>query len=245
MNVASQVVDGEIEHLIIDGKSEDGSIEILKENTAKFPHLRWISEPDSGQSNAMNKGIKMAAGKWLGILNADDFYEPGILPEVLSLLKKNPDRNTFITGNLLVRNDFDEVISLCQPASISLPFLLADICTWPYNPSAYFYPKALHDSIGFYDENEHFAMDYDFIIRLALAGISMEYYNQTWGNFRMQVNAKTYVDQQASLSWERSEKIRNKYFQKAGMTIRLYTILLKKGWAVRNKILGLYRKIGK
>ena len=58
------------EHIVIDGGSTDGTVEILKQ----YPHLKWISEPDEGQSDALNKGFKMAEGDILGWLNADDVY---------------------------------------------------------------------------------------------------------------------------------------------------------------------------
>ena len=81
-NVASQWQE-EIEHLVVDGGSQDGSVEILKESSNYLQHLRWISEKDNGQSDAMNTGIKMAKGKWISFLNVDDFYENGALNSIL------------------------------------------------------------------------------------------------------------------------------------------------------------------
>lgn len=68
------------EHIIIDGGSTDGTIEILK----KYTHLKWISEPDEGQSDALNKGIRMASADWVLWLNSDDY----ILPSTLEIYKK-------------------------------------------------------------------------------------------------------------------------------------------------------------
>ena len=64
---------GDVEHIVVDGGSTDGTIEILKSN----PQLRWISEADTGQSHALNKGFAMARGEIIGWLNADDTYTPG------------------------------------------------------------------------------------------------------------------------------------------------------------------------
>jgi glycosyltransferase involved in cell wall biosynthesis len=61
------------EHIIVDGGSTDGTVEIIKSYAEKYPHIRWISEKDNGQSDAMNKGISMAKGEILGVLNVDDF----------------------------------------------------------------------------------------------------------------------------------------------------------------------------
>ncbi len=71
-SVLAQAYPG-VEHIVVDGGSTDGTLDILK----RYPHLRWISEPDTGQSNALNKGIAMATGEIVGWLNSDDTYEPG------------------------------------------------------------------------------------------------------------------------------------------------------------------------
>ena len=69
------------EHIIIDACSEDQTIEILK----KYPHLKWISEPDKGQSDALNKGFNKATGDIIGWLNADDIY----LPNTFNIISKS------------------------------------------------------------------------------------------------------------------------------------------------------------
>src|SRR5215510_8009297 len=74
----------EAEHIIIDGGSTDGTLEIIRKYAEQHEHIRWVSEPDRGQSDAMNKGIAVATGKLVGCLNVDDYYEEGVLCEVLS-----------------------------------------------------------------------------------------------------------------------------------------------------------------
>ena len=66
-----------VEHIVVDGGSTDRTVQILREKAETHPHLRWISEPDSGQSDALNKGIALARAEYIGILNVDDFYEFG------------------------------------------------------------------------------------------------------------------------------------------------------------------------
>ena len=241
-NVAGQVALGKIEHLIIDGGSSDGSIEILKTAAEIHSHIRWLSEADEGQSSAMNKGLKMARGKWIGFLNADDFYEPGVLPEVLKLIEKDPERLCLLTGNLNVLDENDCLVKVNKPSSVTLPKLLADVCEWPYNPSAYFYPVSLHDKIGCFSVTEHYAMDYDFILNLAAIRISFEYHNKTWGNFRLQPEAKTVKDQSGNQSFQRAESIRRKFYEQAGISTRITTTFLKIVWALRNKVLGFVRR---
>ena len=65
-----------LEHLIIDGASTDGTLDIVKEYAGKYEHITWVSEKDNGQSDAMNKGIRLAKGEIITFLNVDDFFEP-------------------------------------------------------------------------------------------------------------------------------------------------------------------------
>ena len=237
-NVADQWAEG-IEHLIIDGGSSDGSIQILENLEKQFPHLRWISEKDEGQSDAMNKGIRMAKGNWISFLNVDDFYEPGILPKILEKIVKTKNNNCLLVGNLNIWNENGQLLSVNKPSGMSIGLLLADICDWPVNPSSYFYPVSIHEILGGFPKDEHFAMDYDFIIKLMMAGIPVHYYDEIWGNFRLLPQAKTRSDQAKNSSYLRADSIRNKYFQFAPPGIRLQVWLLKKVWAIRNKLFSL------
>lgn len=243
LNVAGQGVSDQIEHIVIDGGSKDESLDVLENYKKKLSHLRFLSEPDRGQSDAMNKGLQMAKGKWIGFLNADDFYEVGILKSVLEIINTNPEREAFLVGNLNILGENDSAISTCRPATMTMPYLLADICEWPYNPSAYFYPLRLHTKIGYFDPEEHYAMDYDFILRIMHFGVPVEYCNETWGNFRMQIYAKTVADQNAGLSYNRASKLRKMYFTKSNLRVRYATRFLIIFWAIRNKTLGIIRRL--
>lgn len=185
----------------------------------------------------------MARGKWVGFLNADDYYHQGTLQKVISIIQQNPDQEKFLCANLNVLNENDEVISVNKPSSMSLPLLLADICEWPYNPAAYFYPKSLHDKIGAFPTDEHFAMDYDFILRMMHANYPLAYFNQIWGNFRLQPEAKTVKDQAADQSFKRAANLRRKYYLQSGVFVRITTKMLVFLWALRNIILGFSRKL--
>jgi glycosyltransferase involved in cell wall biosynthesis len=75
------------EHIVMDGGSKDGTLEILK----SYPHLKWISEKDEGHYDAMNKGIARSTGEYIVILNADDCFRPGGLAKVAAALEKHPE----------------------------------------------------------------------------------------------------------------------------------------------------------
>ena len=103
------------EHIIVDGGSTDGTVRIIKQYAEQYPHIRWVSEPDKGQSDAMNKGIALAKGEILGFLNVDDFYEPNVLNRVLEIFKTLPNPS-LLMGKCNFLNDQDKVIWVQQPA---------------------------------------------------------------------------------------------------------------------------------
>jgi len=153
------------EHLIIDGGSTDGTVEILKE----YPHLQWISEPDRGQADAINKGFARATGDIITWLNSDDWFAPGIFAEVVQALSQYPvvlggceitDRNrrTIMTVPNLERTWFDMLKSW-------VPYAI------PAQPSIFLRRDALeavrYPDGSFVDESFHFLMDYDLWMRLA------------------------------------------------------------------------------
>jgi len=82
-----------VEHIVTDGVSTDGTVELLKRYSreASHEHIRWASEPDQGQSDALNKGFRMATGDVVGWLNTDDRYRPGCFRAVVDAFEKNPD----------------------------------------------------------------------------------------------------------------------------------------------------------
>ncbi len=89
-SVARQTA-GSIEHIVIDGGSTDDTLDVL----ARYPHIRWQSEPDSGQSDAINKGIALARGELVTWLNADDTLEPNAVAAVLAAWRARPDGGVF------------------------------------------------------------------------------------------------------------------------------------------------------
>src|SRR5437763_8306152 len=98
-SVRSQVYDGEVEHVVVDGGSTDGTLEILEQAGVKC-----VSEPDRGLSDAVNKGIPLAGGEIFGWLNADDVYLPGALDAVGHRFAQRPDA-IWATGPCLIIDD--------------------------------------------------------------------------------------------------------------------------------------------
>lgn len=197
----------DVEHIILDGSSTDRTIEIIKNYAEKYPHIRWISEKDKGQSDAMNKGIAMAKGEILGILNVDDYYEPNVLNQVLEIFKTLPEPSLLV-GNCNVWNDEGRLIDLNKPAKLEFSALLLAPYrnSFPMNPSAYFYHTSLHKKVGLYKVDEHYAMDYHFILQ-AVQVATVKYVDETWGNYRLIEGTKTRNDEKSGQSAQRLEHL--------------------------------------
>lgn len=189
-NVAEQAFEG-LEHLIMDGESSDGTVKIVQSWKEKYPHIRIISEKDNGQSDAMNKGIREAKGSIIGFLNVDDYYEPQVLPTIPGLFSDLPEPS-FVCGNLNIWNVDGTYKHFNRPNRISLVEILSNNFEWPYNPSAYFYHRSLHELIGFYNEGNHYGMDYEFILAAAKQ-IKLQHIDKTWGNFCEVPESKTLI----------------------------------------------------
>lgn len=179
----------EVEHLVMDGASTDGTPEMVAKWAEKYPHIRLISEKDKGQSDAMNKGIALAKGKIISFLNVDDYYEPYVLNRVLEIFKALPEPS-FVCGNLNIWNADGSLKHFNKPDRISLVELASNCFEWPYNPSAYFYHKSLHQKTGPYNVDNHYCMDYEFVMEAAKA-IELRHVDELWGNFVMVADSKT------------------------------------------------------
>lgn len=180
-----------VEHLVMDGASTDGTAQMVSEWAQKYPHISLISEKDNGQSDAMNKGISLAKGKIISFLNVDDFYEPNVLNRALDVFSDLPEPS-FVCGNLNIWNSDGSLKHFHRPTNVTLVELVTHLYEWPYNPSAYFYHKSLHDKIGMYNLDNHLCMDYEFVLKAA--GITQFIHiDETWGNFVMVEGSKTQV----------------------------------------------------
>jgi glycosyltransferase involved in cell wall biosynthesis len=202
------------EHVIVDGCSTDGTVEIVRQFAENYPHIRWISEKDRGQSDAMNKGIAMARGEIVGFLNVDDYYEPGVLGKVAAMFERLPEPSLLV-GTCNVWDNEGNLWFVSRPSKISLANLMLErfMEAFPMNSSAYFYHASLHRNIGLYNVDEHFGMDLDFIMR-AVQVAHVTFVDEIWGNYRYLEGTKTFRDIKSGNSLLRSKSIVNSYRRK-------------------------------
>lgn len=199
----------DVEHIIVDGGSTDGTVAIVQAYAQRYSHIRWISEPDAGQSDAMNKGIKLAKGTVLSFLNVDDYYEPNVLNQILERFKTLPEPS-FVVGNCNIRDESGNLIEVNRPRKLRLIDLVSGRTAFPCNPSAYFYHTSLHEQVGLYNVDDHHIMDLDFILR-AVQVATVQYVDQTWGNFRFIQGTKTYTDKENGLMERRIRQLLHQY----------------------------------
>jgi len=179
-----------LEYIIIDGGSTDGTVEILKKYSDR---IIWKSEKDKGQSDAINKGLKIATGNIVAYLNSDDTYEIGTLKKVADFFANNPDKK-WVYGKCRIINEDDKEIR--KPITAYKNWLLKK---YSYSKllsenfisqPATFWRREVLDEIGYLNENEHFCMDYEFWLRIGQkypVGVINDYL----ANFRYYSNSKS------------------------------------------------------
>ncbi len=179
-----------LEYIVIDGGSTDGTIEILKKYSDK---IIWKSEKDNGQSDAINKGFKIATGDIIAYLNSDDTYESETLRKVTDFFQKNLTKK-WVYGKCKIINEKDQEIR--KPITWYKNLLLKNysykkLLTENFiSQPATFWKKEILNEIGNFNTTENFCMDYEFWLRIGQkypAGIINSYL----ANFRYYINSKS------------------------------------------------------
>ena len=178
----------DIEYIVIDGGSTDGSKEIIERYADRITY--WVSEKDKGQTDAINKGFAQATGEVLAWLNSDDTMEPDAVKRAVEELKRHPEvgmvygHGFFIDGEDKKIGDFPSA----QTNYAKLRQAYVHICQ-----QASFWRAALWNKVGPLDDSIYFAMDYDLWLRLAKEA-PLLFINEHWANFRLHGEAKSVAE---------------------------------------------------
>ena len=168
----------DIEYIIIDGCSDDGTVKIIKENEQHI--AKWLSEPDNGMYDAMNKGIKISTGDLIAFINADDWYEDGTVASVVSNYQKNPDVDV-IHGNEIRRSADGRILWVRRP-NRNYKSLIKGMTM--FHPTC-FITRRSYNRWGQYDIRYSLAADYELLLRFYIKGAQICYIDKTLANFRV------------------------------------------------------------
>jgi glycosyltransferase involved in cell wall biosynthesis len=196
------------EHLVMDGGSTDGTVELLRAREG----VTWVSEPDRGQTHAVNKGLERATGDLCAWLNADDAYNPEAVDRAVALLAERPDID-LLYGGIQFTDEHFTVRRTYIPAAPSFRryLLLGDYIPTP----TFVFRRSLLGDSGMLDERWVDAADYDFYLRL-MHGRRVHRFPEPLVRFRFHPGSKTARDamkaqdeaMQIRLLWARNTRDR-------------------------------------
>lgn len=173
----------DLEYLVVDGGSRDGSVDIIRQSASRLAW--WVSEPDSGQADAINKALAHARGEVVAWLNSDDYYLPGTVRAAARAFQVHPDA-VLVYGNMLAVDEANRITNKLVYQQVSLEDLM---CFRIIGQPAAFIRRSALEAVGGLDTSLHMLLDHQLWIRLATVG-RMIYVGETWAAARYHPRAK-------------------------------------------------------
>jgi len=155
-----------VEHIVMDGGSTDGTLDILR----AYPHLHVVSEPDQGMYDAINKGLRMAKGEIIGLLNTDDIYLEGCFKTVADVFEHHPDALAVVGGITTFHDDPAGRRTVNTVPAIEPGELWFRLIQGPPVTNAWFFRPAVFKQLGYFDTRSRYSSDRYFLIHVALDG---------------------------------------------------------------------------
>lgn len=213
-----------LEYIIIDGGSTDGSIELIKKYEKNLTY--WVSKKDDGQSQAINDGLRRATGEWVAWQNSDDIFYPGTFHALVDQASKNSQIGLII-GNMNLIDERDHIINDLKYVTPTYKSLLAEGMV--LTNQAAFWRRSVHEKIGYLNEDLHYGFDFEWFLRV-LKISSAIHVNQTWGALR--IHSETKASQfQALFDKEYAKILEGRQPTRTKLRLyqlrRLYLILLR------------------
>lgn len=180
------------EYIVIDGASSDGSASVIDKYRSEIAYR--VSEPDHGQSEALNKGLRHATGEIVGWLCSDDILLPATLQRIVELFKQHPDVDA-IYGNAVLIDANGKVIRLKREIGFH-PWLLCNDHNYIPQP-AMFWRRKLHDQLGYLREDLHLTMDLELWLRFAKSQCKVLHVDEYLAAMRCHDSQKVFVQREA------------------------------------------------
>lgn len=158
----------EFEYIVVDGASNDGSVEVIKKRESDFLHLKWVTEPDKGIYNAMNKGLRMASGDYIQILNsADCLAAEDVTERMLTALGKkgNP---SILYGNMV--KCFPDGRRIVDKSFVGQEITMLGMYTGTLNHDPAYIRRDLFEQYGYYDESLKIVSDWKWYLQAIILG---------------------------------------------------------------------------
>lgn len=175
----------DLEYIIIDGGSTDGSVEIIRKYEPWLAY--WVSEKDRGQSEAINKGFARATGEIVAWLNSDDYYEPSVFHRVIACLVAHPEYSVIYSDCYLVNEHSQRLrLNYCRDFS-KIGLLESNFISQP----TVFLRAGVIGIVGELDQSLHYCMDLDWWLRMVQQGLIFYRFSGVFANYRLAVNTKT------------------------------------------------------
>lgn len=222
------------EHIIVDGGSSDATLEIIKSHSATDSRVRWISEPDRGISDAMNKGVALSTGDVVTHLNSDDYYpHPRVLSTVLDSFAKNPMYDWLTAGFTFVSAEGAFIRDIRVRRYSFRRLVRGNILLHPST----FIKRDLFSAVGGFDLSLLYCMDYDLFLRLGSVASPLVVDKQL-SCFRAHAGSRSVSN--SELAYDEEFQVRINYLRNKGRSTIYYRIdyLVKR---YLNKL--LYRKL--
>lgn len=193
---AAQAAPYEVEHLVIDGGSTDGSVDLLRGH----PEVLWVSEKDNGQAHAINKGLRMSTGDVLAYLCADDLYEPAAISRSLTAFASHPEADVVYADYYFLEGDSGR--KRPKSAASFRPDNLGN--RNPLGQPAVWWRRSVYEKFGGFDESLHFCMDHEYWLRLG-PRVRWHYLPEPLAVSRLHADAKT--SRQLSAMWRETARM--------------------------------------
>ncbi len=158
----------EFEYIVIDGASTDGSVEVIKKYEAQFAHLKWVSEPDQGIYNAMNKGVHKTTGDYIQILNSGDCLASNDIIERMLAALKEAGNPSILYGNMV--KCFPDGRKMVDKCFAGQEITMLGMYTGTLNHDPAYVRRDLFEKYGYYDESLKIVSDWKWYMQAIILG---------------------------------------------------------------------------